>query len=87
WRSVWRKPECYTRGNTIKYLRVPDELNNAIEELTVQRQKLEKQRELLHAAREKILGQIEQMKKLEDLKIAPNFLNAPEIEDFDLLSS
>ncbi|KAL7003276.1 hypothetical protein U1Q18_004435 [Sarracenia purpurea var. burkii] len=63
------------------------ELNNAIKELTLQRQKFEKQRELLHAAREEILGQIEQMKKLEDLKITPNFLNAPEIEDFDLLSS
>lgn len=23
----WRMPECYIRGNTIKYLRVPDEVN------------------------------------------------------------
>ncbi|CAG8691014.1 16281_t:CDS:2 [Dentiscutata erythropus] len=22
----WRLPECYIRGNTIKYLRVPDEI-------------------------------------------------------------
>ncbi|RVW83060.1 putative U6 snRNA-associated Sm-like protein LSm4 [Vitis vinifera] len=22
----WRMPECYIRGNTIKYLRVPDEV-------------------------------------------------------------
>lgn len=22
----WRMPECYVRGNTIKYLRVPDEV-------------------------------------------------------------
>ena len=24
----WRMPECYIRGNTIKYLRVPDEVNS-----------------------------------------------------------
>ncbi|KAL0858048.1 hypothetical protein Bca101_063202 [Brassica carinata] len=24
----WRMPECYIRGNTIKYLRVPDEIGN-----------------------------------------------------------
>ena len=23
----WRTPECYIRGNTIKYLRVPDEVS------------------------------------------------------------
>jgi len=23
----WRMPECYIRGNTIKYLRVPDEVS------------------------------------------------------------
>lgn len=22
----WRIPECYVRGNTIKYLRIPDEV-------------------------------------------------------------
>ncbi len=22
----WRMPECYVRGNTIKYLRIPDEV-------------------------------------------------------------
>ncbi|XP_021624092.1 sm-like protein LSM4 isoform X2 [Manihot esculenta] len=26
----WRMPECYIRGNTIKYLRVPDEGQNII---------------------------------------------------------
>ena len=25
----WRMPECYVRGNTIKYLRVPDEVSGA----------------------------------------------------------
>jgi U6 snRNA-associated Sm-like protein LSm4 len=24
----WRMPECYIRGNTIKYLRVPDEVSS-----------------------------------------------------------
>ncbi|GJS68767.1 protein crowded nuclei 4, partial [Tanacetum coccineum] len=44
------------------------ELNSSIEQLKVQRKKLEKQRELLHADREEILGQTEQLKKLEDAK-------------------
>ncbi|XP_022635047.1 U6 snRNA-associated Sm-like protein LSm2 isoform X1 [Vigna radiata var. radiata] len=26
----WRMPECYIRGNTIKYLRVPDEIVNRL---------------------------------------------------------
>ncbi|RDX85852.1 hypothetical protein CR513_32894, partial [Mucuna pruriens] len=26
----WRMPECYIRGNTIKYLRVPDEIANRL---------------------------------------------------------
>ncbi|XP_030528268.1 protein CROWDED NUCLEI 4 [Rhodamnia argentea] len=46
------------------------ELQNSIEELKLQRQKLERQRELLHVDREEICVHIEQMKKLEDLKIA-----------------
>lgn len=61
------------------------ELNKAIEELVVQRQKLEKQRELLHVDREEILGQIEQMKKLE--KAAQDCITAPEIQESVLLSS
>ena len=28
----WRMPECYVRGNTIKYLRVPDEVSGAHQE-------------------------------------------------------
>eukprot|EP01031_Cornospumella_fuschlensis_P048030 gene48030-58831_t len=28
----WRIPECYIRGNSIKYLRVPDEIINAVAE-------------------------------------------------------
>ncbi|GMP31183.1 hypothetical protein CsSME_00005502 [Camellia sinensis var. sinensis] len=60
------------------------ELNNSIEELKVQRQKLEKQRELMHVDREEILARIEQMKKLEDLKIAPDHLTVPEIQESNL---
>jgi U6 snRNA-associated Sm-like protein LSm4 len=29
----WRMPECYIRGNTIKYLRVPDEVSSRHEQL------------------------------------------------------
>ncbi|GMY11981.1 protein CROWDED NUCLEI 4 [Fagus crenata] len=46
------------------------ELNNCIEDLKVQREKLKKQRELLHADREEIVAQIEDLKKLQDLKVA-----------------
>ncbi|KAL9235771.1 hypothetical protein vseg_010507 [Gypsophila vaccaria] len=28
----WRTPECYIRGNTIKYLRVPDEVIDKVQE-------------------------------------------------------
>ncbi|CAH1762342.1 14876_t:CDS:2 [Entrophospora sp. SA101] len=28
----WRLPECYIRGNTIKYLRVPDEIIEMVRE-------------------------------------------------------
>ncbi|CAI2177810.1 690_t:CDS:2 [Funneliformis geosporum] len=28
----WRLPECYIRGNTIKYLRVPDEIIEMVKE-------------------------------------------------------
>ncbi|GAQ92019.1 U6 snRNA-associated Sm-like protein LSm4 [Klebsormidium nitens] len=34
----WRMPECYVRGNTIKYLRVPDEVIDKVQEETIKRQ-------------------------------------------------
>jgi len=33
----WRMPECYLRGNTIKYLRVPDEVIDKVQEETKSR--------------------------------------------------
>ncbi|KAG6417827.1 hypothetical protein SASPL_120020 [Salvia splendens] len=33
----WRMPECYVRGNTIKYLRVPDEVIDKVQEETKSR--------------------------------------------------
>ncbi|XP_028109126.1 protein CROWDED NUCLEI 4-like [Camellia sinensis] len=63
------------------------ELNNTIEELKVQRQKLEKQRELLHVDREEILAQIEQMKKMEDVKVTPVCVTASEIQESNLQSN
>ncbi|KAL2652566.1 hypothetical protein R1flu_020694 [Riccia fluitans] len=33
----WRMPECYIRGNTIKYLRVPDEVIDKVQEEAVKR--------------------------------------------------
>ncbi|XP_057428226.1 sm-like protein LSM4 [Lotus japonicus] len=32
--EFWRMPECYIRGNTIKYLRVPDEVIDKVQEET-----------------------------------------------------
>ncbi|KAF3970938.1 hypothetical protein CMV_005409 [Castanea mollissima] len=57
------------------------ELNNCIEDLKVQREKLKKQRELLHADREEILAQIEDLKKLQDLKFASDSI--AEMQKFD----
>ncbi|KAK7386341.1 hypothetical protein VNO78_26507 [Psophocarpus tetragonolobus] len=45
------------------------ELTNCIEELEIQRDKLQKQRELLHTDRIEIYAQTEELKKLEDLKV------------------
>lgn len=59
------------------------ELNISIEELKMQREKLEKQRESLHAEKAEILSQIEQLKKLEDLKAVPDRINASEIQELD----
>ena len=31
----WRMPECYIRGSTIKYLRIPDEVIDMVKEETM----------------------------------------------------
>ncbi|XP_044751485.1 U6 snRNA-associated Sm-like protein LSm4 [Coccinella septempunctata] len=33
--KFWRMPECYIRGSTIKYLRIPDEVIDMVKEETV----------------------------------------------------
>ncbi|KAL2905554.1 Protein CROWDED NUCLEI 4 [Bienertia sinuspersici] len=53
------------------------ELQNLIDELQMQRLKLKEQRELLHVDREEILSQIEQLKKLEDLKVGSDGIAIP----------
>ncbi|KAG9300608.1 hypothetical protein G9A89_005208 [Geosiphon pyriformis] len=35
----WRLPECYIRGNTIKYLRVPDEIIEMVKEDALRQQR------------------------------------------------
>ena len=30
--KFWRMPECYIRGNTIKYLRIPEDVMNLVKE-------------------------------------------------------
>ena len=35
----WRMPECYIRGSTIKYLRIPDEVIDMVKEDTMQKSK------------------------------------------------
>ena len=32
--KFWRMPECYIRGSTIKYLRIPDEVIDMVKEET-----------------------------------------------------
>ena len=39
----WRMPECYIRGSTIKYLRIPDEVIDVVKEEVVQRAKVRSQ--------------------------------------------
>uniref|UniRef100_A0A286XAK8 LSM4 homolog, U6 small nuclear RNA and mRNA degradation associated n=1 Tax=Cavia porcellus TaxID=10141 RepID=A0A286XAK8_CAVPO len=33
--KFWRMPECYIRGSTIKYLRIPDEIIDMVKEEAV----------------------------------------------------
>lgn len=33
--KFWRMPECYIRGSTIKYLRIPDEVIDMVKEESV----------------------------------------------------
>ncbi|XP_013379763.1 U6 snRNA-associated Sm-like protein LSm4 [Lingula anatina] len=33
----WRMPECYIRGSTIKYLRIPDEVIDMVKEEVIQK--------------------------------------------------
>lgn len=35
--KFWRMPECYIRGSTIKYLRLPDEVIDLVKEEVVAR--------------------------------------------------
>ncbi|XP_011627553.1 protein CROWDED NUCLEI 4 [Amborella trichopoda] len=60
------------------------ELKKDIEELQVQREKLKEQRELLHQDREDILKRIEDLKKLEDLKVPSETLMLPEMQSTGL---
>lgn len=53
------------------------ELQSLIEELQMQRLKLKEQRELLHADREAIYSQIEQLQKLEDIKLGSDRIVVP----------
>ncbi|CAK7324060.1 unnamed protein product [Dovyalis caffra] len=62
-------------------------LNKSIEELRGQTQKLEKQRQLLHGEREEISVQIEQLKKLDDLKLALDDMELEEMQQSNMDSS
>ncbi|CAH1239476.1 U6 snRNA-associated Sm-like protein LSm4 isoform X2 [Branchiostoma lanceolatum] len=39
----WRMPECYIRGSTIKYLRIPDEVIDMVKEDIVSKQRTKQQ--------------------------------------------
>ena len=38
----WRMNECYVRGSTIKYLRIPDEVIDMVKDENIQRMKAAK---------------------------------------------
>lgn len=38
--KFWRMPECYIRGSTIKYLRIPDEVIDMVKEETIVKNKV-----------------------------------------------
>ncbi|KAK7263285.1 hypothetical protein RJT34_30872 [Clitoria ternatea] len=63
------------------------ELTNCIEELEVQRDKLQKQRELLHADRVEIYAQTEELKKLKDLKAVSDDIAITEMLKSDMESN
>lgn len=42
--KFWRMPECYIRGSTIKYLRIPDEVIDMVKEEANTRQKRDMRR-------------------------------------------
>jgi hypothetical protein len=62
-------------------------LNKSIEELKGQTQKLEKQRQLLRGEREEIYVQIEQLKKLDNLKLALDDMEMEEMQLSNMESS
>ena len=35
--QFWKIPECFVRGNTIKYLRIPDEVIDLVKDEPVKR--------------------------------------------------
>ncbi|GKU94947.1 hypothetical protein SLEP1_g8368 [Rubroshorea leprosula] len=63
------------------------DLNNSIQELDLQRQKLREQRELLHADRKRINAETEELRKLGDLKAALDDLIAAQVQHSTLQSS
>lgn len=63
------------------------ELTDCIKELEVQRDKLQKQRELLHADRIEICTQTDELKKLEDLKVVSDDIAIAEMVKSDMESN
>ncbi|XP_031948433.1 U6 snRNA-associated Sm-like protein LSm4 isoform X1 [Corvus moneduloides] len=70
--KFWRMPECYIRGSTIKYLRIPDEIIDMVKEEVVskgrgrggmQQQKQQKGRGVGGAGRGKNPGFLSQLGK------------------------
>ncbi|KAJ1399615.1 hypothetical protein SESBI_30165 [Sesbania bispinosa] len=63
------------------------ELTDCIKELEAQRDKLQKQRELLHADRIKIYAQTEELKKLENLKVVSDDIAIADMLKSDMESN
>ncbi|XP_063557175.1 U6 snRNA-associated Sm-like protein LSm4 isoform X2 [Gorilla gorilla gorilla] len=78
--KFWRMPECYIRGSTIKYLRIPDEIIDMVKEEVVakgrgrgglQQQKQQKGRGMGGAGREKTGQESPRKMLMEDSHEAP----------------
>ncbi|KAJ8982445.1 hypothetical protein NQ317_010185 [Molorchus minor] len=59
--KFWRMPECYIRGSTIKYLRIPDEVIDMVKEEAVVKNRGRVTLKEAEEARIKEIGQLQEV--------------------------